>query len=157
MSCEVYVHRCSSDLALLWRWHRQSATAPVRPLAWETTYATGAVLEKAKRQKKKKKEKKRTGKGNQTHRRLTCSLCQFGGSVLFIRLCPCSVLPGIKLIWGQTEMSYWEHTHPSLRPIILSLPQFALEWTFIPSSPERPSAPAPVSLVEKKVILKPKS
>ena len=30
----------------------------IRPLAWEPPYATGAALEKAKRQKKKKKRKK---------------------------------------------------------------------------------------------------
>ena len=28
------------------------ATAPIRPLAWESPYAAGAALEKAKRQKK---------------------------------------------------------------------------------------------------------
>ena len=35
------------------------ATAPIRPLAWKPSYATGAALEKAKIQKKKKKKKKR--------------------------------------------------------------------------------------------------
>ena len=40
--------RCGSDLAL----RRPVATASVRPLAWEPPYATGAALEKAKRQKK---------------------------------------------------------------------------------------------------------
>ena len=30
------------------------ATAPIRPLAWDTPYAVGAALEKAKRQKIKK-------------------------------------------------------------------------------------------------------
>ena len=47
-------HRCGWDPALLWLWHRLEATAPIRPLAWEPLYATGAALEKAKRQKKKK-------------------------------------------------------------------------------------------------------
>ena len=42
------------DLALLWLWCRPEATALIRPLAWEPSYAMGAVLEKAKRQKKKK-------------------------------------------------------------------------------------------------------
>ena len=38
---------------ILWLWHRLAATAPIRPLAWEPPYATGAALEKTKRQKKK--------------------------------------------------------------------------------------------------------
>ena len=45
MSCGVG-HRCSSDLALLCLWHRQEATAWIRPLDWEPPYAL-------KRQKKK--------------------------------------------------------------------------------------------------------
>ena len=40
------------DLALLWLWCSPAATAPIRPLAWEPPYATGAAL---KRQKTKKK------------------------------------------------------------------------------------------------------
>ena len=59
MRCGVG-HRCSSDPQLLWLWRRAVATAPIRPLAWEPLYATGAALEKAKRQKKKKKKKLRT-------------------------------------------------------------------------------------------------
>ena len=53
--------RRGSDPALLWLWHRLVAVALIRPLAWKSPYATGAALEKAKRQKdkKKKKEKKR--------------------------------------------------------------------------------------------------
>ena len=49
--------RCGSDSALLWLWHRLAATAPIRPIAWEPTYAAGAALEKTKRKKKKKKKK----------------------------------------------------------------------------------------------------
>ena len=56
MSCGVG-RRHSSGLVLLWLRHRLAATAPIRPLAWEPPYASGAALEKAKRQKKKKKEK----------------------------------------------------------------------------------------------------
>ena len=52
MSCGV-VCRHSSDLALLWLWHRPAAVAPIGPLAWEPPYATGAAL----KEKKKKKEK----------------------------------------------------------------------------------------------------
>ena len=37
------------DPAFLWLWRRLVATAPIRPLAWEPPYATGAALEKAKR------------------------------------------------------------------------------------------------------------
>ena len=50
MRCTV-AHRRSSDLALLWLWHRLAATALICPLAWEAPYATGVAL---KRQKKKK-------------------------------------------------------------------------------------------------------
>ena len=45
------LHRCGSDLALLWLWHRPEAVAPIRPLAWEPPYAVGVAL---KRQKDKK-------------------------------------------------------------------------------------------------------
>ena len=44
--------RCGSDLALLWLWHRLVATAPIKPLAWEPPYATGAALKKTKDKKK---------------------------------------------------------------------------------------------------------
>ena len=54
MSCGVGSRR-GLDLALLWLWHRLSATAPMRPLAWEPPHAAGVALEKAKRPKKKKK------------------------------------------------------------------------------------------------------
>ena len=41
------------DPVLLWLWHRPAATALIRPLAWEPSYAAGAALEKAERQKNK--------------------------------------------------------------------------------------------------------
>ena len=44
-------------LLWLWLWPRPAATAPIRPLTWETPRAMGAALEKAKRVKKKKKKK----------------------------------------------------------------------------------------------------
>ena len=49
MSCGVG-HRRGSGPALLWLWlwHRPAATAPIRPLAWESPYART----KDKRQKK---------------------------------------------------------------------------------------------------------
>ena len=46
-------HRCGLDPMLLWLWHRQVATALIRPLALESPYVVGAALEKAKRPKKK--------------------------------------------------------------------------------------------------------
>ena len=53
MSCGVG-HRCGSDPALLWPWHRPVATSPIRPLAWEPPYAVGVALEKTERQKNQK-------------------------------------------------------------------------------------------------------
>ena len=50
-------HICGLDPALLWLWHRLTATALIGPLPWKPPYATRADLEKAKRQKKKKKKK----------------------------------------------------------------------------------------------------
>ena len=55
MSCGVDC-RHSWDPALLWLWRRLVATAPIRPLAWELPYATGAALERTKRQKRKKEK-----------------------------------------------------------------------------------------------------
>ena len=51
MSCGVG-HRRGSEPALLWLWRRPVAIALIQPLAWEPPYATGAALEKAKRQTK---------------------------------------------------------------------------------------------------------
>ena len=45
-------HRCGSDPALLWLWHRLAAMALIGPLAWEPPHAVGAAVEKTKRQKK---------------------------------------------------------------------------------------------------------
>ena len=53
MSCGVG-RRGGSDPELLWLWRRPVATALMRPLPWEPPYATGAALEKAKRQKQNK-------------------------------------------------------------------------------------------------------
>ena len=54
MSCGIGCRR-GSDPALLC--HRLTAVAPIRPLAWELPYASGATL---KEQKQKKKQKKKT-------------------------------------------------------------------------------------------------
>ena len=51
--------KCSSDLALLWLWHRLAAIAQIRLLAWEPLYAAGTAL---KRQTNKQKQKKPTRK-----------------------------------------------------------------------------------------------
>ena len=51
MSCGVGRRR-GLDPALLWLWRGPVATAPIRPLAWEPPYASGAAQEIAKRQKK---------------------------------------------------------------------------------------------------------
>ena len=53
-------HRHGSDLALLWLWSRPVATAPIRPLAWDPTYAAGAALKRQKTKKKKRKRKNYT-------------------------------------------------------------------------------------------------
>ena len=55
MSCGVG-YRCSLDLVLLWLWHRPAAAAQVRPLAWESPYASGAVLIKDKKGQKRKRK-----------------------------------------------------------------------------------------------------
>ena len=46
MSCGIG-HR--QGLVLLWLWRRPAAVAPIRPLAWEPPYATGAALKKEKK------------------------------------------------------------------------------------------------------------
>ena len=40
VSCGVGC-RHGSDPVLLWLWHRPVATAPIRPLAWDSPYAMG--------------------------------------------------------------------------------------------------------------------
>ena len=53
--CELWCRsQMQLDPTLLWLWRRLVATAPIRPLAWEPPYATGAALEKDKKAKKKK-------------------------------------------------------------------------------------------------------
>ena len=42
VSCGVGCRR-GSDPELLWIWCRPAATAPIRPLAWESPYAVGAA------------------------------------------------------------------------------------------------------------------
>ena len=52
MSCGVGC-RCGSDLVLLWLCYSPAAVVPIRPLALESSYATGAAL-KSKSKKKQK-------------------------------------------------------------------------------------------------------
>ena len=42
-------HRCSSDVALLWLWHRPAAAASNQCLAWELPYAAGMALDREKK------------------------------------------------------------------------------------------------------------
>ena len=46
MSCGGVGHRRSSDLMWLWLWHRPALLAPIRPLAWEISYAAGVALKR---------------------------------------------------------------------------------------------------------------
>ena len=55
MSCGV-AHRCGSDPALLWLWHRPVAIAPTGPLAWEPSYALGAAPLPKEGQKNKERK-----------------------------------------------------------------------------------------------------
>ena len=48
----VVGHRHGLDPALLWLWRRLANAVPIRHLAWEPPYATGAALKRQKRQKK---------------------------------------------------------------------------------------------------------
>ena len=47
-------HRCCSNWALLWLWGSLAAVAPIRPLAWELSCATGEALKSKKQEEKKK-------------------------------------------------------------------------------------------------------
>ena len=45
VSCGVGRRR-GLDPTLLWLWYRPAATVPIRSLAWEPPYATGAALKR---------------------------------------------------------------------------------------------------------------
>ena len=53
MSCGAG-RRCSSDLALLWLWHKLAAVAAIGPLAWEPPYAMSATPKKQINKERKK-------------------------------------------------------------------------------------------------------
>ena len=57
MTCGVGYRR-DSDPTLLWLRCRPAATALIRPLAWELSYAAGAALKKTKHKNKNKKQSK---------------------------------------------------------------------------------------------------
>ena len=59
MSCGVG-GRHTSDLALLWLWHRPAAVASIGPLAREPPCAAGEAQKKKKKKKNKNKNKKTT-------------------------------------------------------------------------------------------------
>ena len=67
--------RRGSDPVLLWLWHRQAATDPIRPLAWEPPYAAGASL---KRSKDKKFKKKVLGEANLQRQRDSVKVVAWG-------------------------------------------------------------------------------
>ena len=48
-------------------WCRPAATAPIRPLAWETPYAMGTALKRQKNKRQKNKEKKNCNKKKEGH------------------------------------------------------------------------------------------
>ena len=48
---------------MLWLWYRLAAAAPIRPLAWDLTYAMGTALKKTKKKKKKKEKEKKYNSG----------------------------------------------------------------------------------------------
>ena len=50
MNCGVGP-RQGSDPALLWLWCRLGATAPIRPLDWESPYAISGALKSKKKKK----------------------------------------------------------------------------------------------------------
>ena len=55
-------------------WCRPVATALIRPLAWETPYASGVALKGQKRKKERKKERERGRKeGRKERRKKICS------------------------------------------------------------------------------------
>ena len=55
MSCGVG-RRFGLDPTLLWLWWRPVATVPIRPLAWEPPYASGAALKRQKAKQNKTKQ-----------------------------------------------------------------------------------------------------
>ena len=57
VSCSVG-HRQGLDLVLLRLWCRLAAVAPIRPIAWEPSYAMGAALKMTKKKKKKRRNRK---------------------------------------------------------------------------------------------------
>ena len=63
MSCDEG-HRQGSDPTLLWLWCRLAATAPIRTLAWEPTYAMVIALKKKKKKKKKKRNSSPSSRSN---------------------------------------------------------------------------------------------
>ena len=71
------------DLALLWLWHRPTAIAPIRPLAWEPPCAMGAAL---KRQKDKKKILLGSSHRGSVETNLT-SIHEDAGSILGLAQC----------------------------------------------------------------------
>ena len=60
MSCGVG-HRHGLDPKFLWLWCRLAATAPIQPLAWELTHASGVALKSKKQIKQKQNQSSHGG------------------------------------------------------------------------------------------------
>ena len=69
-------HRCGSDPLLLWLWHRPVATAPIRPLAWESPYAMRVAQEIAETKKKKECDGYCSMQQTSNQKGLLCSSCE---------------------------------------------------------------------------------
>ena len=81
MSCGIGC-RCSSDLVLLWLWHRLAAVALIGSLAWEPPHATGVALKKKKMRMQVQSLASLSGLRIQRCRELWCSLqTQLGSHV----------------------------------------------------------------------------
>ena len=52
------------DLVLLWLWHRPAAIALIRPLAWESPYASGAALKKRQKNNNQQEQQQKLKKNN---------------------------------------------------------------------------------------------
>ena len=77
MSCGVGCRRGLDPMLLwlwLWLWYRPVATAPIRPLAWESPYAVGVALKKQKQKAKNKPKKNKQKKKKTTSLLVTWSL-----------------------------------------------------------------------------------
>ena len=85
MSCGAG-HRHGSDLVLLWLWCRLAAIAPIRPLAWEPSYAANVDLKRKKKEKRERKKnfKKELPKLKNNIKMFICNQCIKYSNKLYI-------------------------------------------------------------------------